>query len=126
MEMIILIKIQLKIPHDVKISKNRAFGVMNGRIYSTGSKKKILQNIERITLKAVSEAGVQFAKEKIWLKIHVEKPHHRSDAINVIDTLCDGIKKGLGVDDKWFCISNLDWSIVKDRMPMITVEISQG
>lgn len=67
--------------------------------------------------------GFRWPVSKTWLDIVVQKPNNRCDAINVVDTVCDGLKVGLGVDDRWFAIGTLDWEIVlKD--PMVFVQIS--
>ena len=61
---------------------------------------------------------------KLWVSIYVQKPNHRSDAINVIDTICDAIKKAIDLDDRWFCIDRLDWEITK-KDPKIFIKIGQ-
>jgi len=54
-----------------------------------------------------------FVQGKVWIDLLVQKPTNHSDAINVIDSISDAIKKGIGVDDRWFCIGRVDWQIVK-------------
>lgn len=74
--------------------------------------------------KEISDASTRLAQEvsdrahlhnvveaKVWLDIFVEKPDHRGDAVNVVDFVCDFVKVGLGVDDRWYSIRKLDWSI---------------
>lgn len=58
--------------------------------------------------------GSQWPQGKTWLDIVVQKPNHKSDAVNVLDTISDGIKEGLGLDDRWFAVGMLDWEVVKD------------
>ena len=65
-----------------------------------------------------------FYQNKIWLDILVQKPDHRGDAVNVVDLVCDGIKRGIGVDDRWFCIRRLDWQIEKHD-PLLLIGIRQ-
>jgi hypothetical protein len=60
-----------------------------------------------------------FYQAKVYLDIFVEKPDHKGDAINVIDLVCDAVKYGIGVDDRWFCIRSLDWQIVKQNGRLI-------
>ena len=119
-------RLVVDLPYEVVCSKNKAFGVRGGRIYSTGVKKQSLKHIENITRTAMHAQGTKFEKRKIWLSILVEKPHHRGDAVNVVDVLCDGLKKGIDVDDKWFSISKLDWTIIPDRDCKIIVELVQN
>lgn len=118
-------RLRLEIPHTADFSKNKAFFVANGRFVSTGSKKRLLRDLEFITRAALNASGAVFKnREKVWLNILVEKLNHRRDAINVIDILCDGIKKGLGIDDRYYCIDKLDWCITPSN-PKIIVEIFQ-
>jgi len=116
--------IVIEIPFDSNILKNKTFGVVRGRIYVHNHSKKIKKVIEDVCRRACVEKNVAFAKQKIWLKVMVEKPDMRSYAINVIDVLCDGIKKGIGVDDRWFAIKELDFKINKEN-PRILFEVSQ-
>lgn len=68
--------------------------------------------------------GKRIFQNKIWIDLFVQKPDHRSDAINVIDAVCDALKVGLGVDDRWFCIRQVDWEIVKTD-PTIFISVFQ-
>lgn len=58
--------------------------------------------------------GIVVVQNKLWLDIHVEKSNHKGDAVNFVDTICDAVKVATGLDDRWFCIRNLDWSIGKN------------
>jgi hypothetical protein len=62
-------------------------------------------------------------KTKTWIDVVVQKHNNRSDAHNCIDTLFDGIRDGLGVDDRWFAIGLLDWE-VEPMNPNIYVQVS--
>ncbi len=85
--------------------------------------RDIKNSISEIVL--YSEARKKIVQNKVWIDILVQKPNNRGDAVNVIDLVCDGIKEGLGVDDKWFCIRRLDWEIVK-KNPKIFIGIGQS
>ncbi len=61
---------------------------------------------------------------KVWISLFVQKPNHKSDAINVVDTICDAVKKAIDLDDRWFCIDRLDWEIAK-KDPKIFIKIGQ-
>lgn len=61
---------------------------------------------------------------KLWISLHVQKPNHRWDAVNAVDTMCDAIKEAADLDDRWFCIDRVDWSIQKHE-PRIFIRIGQ-
>lgn len=63
-------------------------------------------------------------QNKLWIDIHVEKSNHKGDAVNFVDTICDALKVATGVDDRWFCIRHLDWSINKSN-PKLIIGIGQ-
>ena len=116
---------RFEIPFVKSISKNRVFfaGMGQGHpiMKRRGSADKVQSAIALVVSAKVG--NVPWPKQKTWLDIIVQKPNHRSDALNVIDTLADGIKEGIGIDDRWFSISLLDWEIVKEN-PMILVQVS--
>jgi hypothetical protein len=58
------------------------------------------------------------------VSIFVQKTNHRGDAINVIDLVCDAIKDAVGLDDRWYSLSSVDWEIVKAN-PRIFISIGQ-
>jgi hypothetical protein len=61
----------------------------------------------------------------VWIDLFLfKKPTQQIDAINVVDTVCDAIKIGIGVDDVWFSIRRLDWSVVRDN-PIMWIGIGQ-
>lgn len=65
-----------------------------------------------------------FVQGKIWIDICVQKPEHRGDAVNFVDAICDAVKKGIGIDDRWFSLGLVDWQIVK-KDPFIIISIGQ-
>lgn len=68
--------------------------------------------------------GITIRQNKLWLDIFVEKNNHKGDAVNFVDLVCDAVKVATDLDDRWFCIRNLDWSIVKHE-PNLMISISQ-
>ena len=68
--------------------------------------------------------GQTIVQNKLWLDIYVEKSNHKGDAVNLVDTICDAVKVATGLDDRWFSIRHLDWSINKDD-PQLIVAIGQ-
>lgn len=53
----------------------------------------------------------RWPERKTWLEVQAWKPSHRTDAINLLDGLADAIKEALGIDDRWFAVRRLDWSL---------------
>lgn len=74
--------------------------------------------------KALMEKGIAPINNTVWLSIFIEKPNFKSDAVNLVDHICDAIKEGIGVDDRWFSINYLHWSVVKED-PKIYIKIGQ-
>lgn len=70
-------------------------------------------------------AGGEWFDGKVWIDLFVEKPDARSDAINVLDLICDAVKVAIEVDDRWFSIRRVDWSVVKFE-PRIYVAVTQA
>lgn len=66
----------------------------------------------------------KIARNKLWLEIFVEKSSHRGDAVNFVDTVCDAVKVATGLDDRWFSIRRLDWSVNKNA-PKLIIGIGQ-
>ncbi len=68
--------------------------------------------------------GRKIKQNKLWIDIFVEKSNHKGDAANFVDTVCDAVKVATGLDDRWFAIRHLDWSINKDE-PQLFVGVGQ-
>jgi len=109
------------VPWDSNYSKNRRFGFNRaGGVF----KKKEVSDLERNIITELKLTNFKWRVNKVYLDIMVEKPSMRSDAINVLDTIADAIKKGIGLDDNWFSVERLDWSINKTN-PKIWIAIGQ-
>lgn len=105
--------IRISIPFTYAASKNH--------IYTLSRRGHVHLRRESADLKALIAAELQsslvgrkVAHNKVWLDILVQKSNHKGDAINVVDLVCDGVKRALPVDDRWFCIRSLDWEIVRE------------
>lgn len=86
----------------------------------------VLNYTTLISLHARKALGDQKVFEnKVWLSFFVQKPDHKSDAVNVVDTFCDAIKNIVGVDDRWFSLDIVDWEI-KKHDPQVFVRIGQA
>ncbi len=88
-------------------------------VYMRPAAKALMQNIHE----QLAGSGPWY-QNKVWLDIFVTMPSRSSDAINVLELVADGVKTGIGVDDKWFSIRRLDWDINKHD-PLVTVLVSQ-
>lgn len=117
--------VSFKVPFTQAASKNHVWslGKGSGHVF----KRAQTRTFEDLLIAKTREAcrDVTVHQNKIWIEIFVQKPHHRGDAINVVDVVCDGLKKGLGVDDRWFCLRGVDWEIAKEN-PQIFVTVRQS
>lgn len=111
------------VPYSLASSKNRRWS-LNGKngVFLTASVRDYQNMVIAATKSALRNQKI--VQNKLWISFYVEKENNQSDAINVIDTLCDAIKQAVGLDDRWFCIGFVDWCI-KKRDPVITIRISQ-
>lgn len=116
----------ITIPYSKHLSKNRTTRVGRGPsgkgiAFVSKEVKAARKEIEWLVR---SKLGPNtWPQAKTWVRIFVQKPTHASDAINVIDNVVDGIRDGLGLDDNWYAIEKLDWSVVR-KDPMVFIEIS--
>lgn len=111
------------VPFSYAASKNYIYGITDrGHVFKRKESRAFRDGIA-ISLKAALR-GQKIAHNKLWISIHVEKPNHRGDAVNVVDLVCDAVKDAVPVDDRWYSIRQLDWSINKDT-PRLFIGISQ-
>lgn len=116
--------VSLKIPFSIAASKNYIWGMARGggHIFKRQESRSYQAIIEAKVRSSIKD--VKIFNNKVWIDLFVQKPNHKSDAINVISVICDGIKRGLDLDDRWFCIRRVDWEIAKEN-PQIFISISQ-
>jgi hypothetical protein len=113
--------IRVAVPFSQSFSKNALWSTNGkGHVYIREEIKEIRDDL----VGKLRKAGGEWFEGKVWVDIFVEKPNARSDAINVVDLVCDAAKRAIGVDDRWFSIRRLDWSIVKES-PRIIVGLAQ-
>lgn len=116
--------VRFVVPFSGLMSKNAIYSTFGpGHVVLRRQSRAVRDLIEAETRRIANEVAV--VQAKTWIDLLVQKPSHRSDAINVIDLVCDGIKRGLGVDDRWFSIRRLDWELVFDN-PQLVIGISQS
>jgi len=114
---------RIAIPFSWAASKNHIYALRaKGHVFLRQEGKGYRQQISLMVKSAVRDLPV--VQNKVWLDILVQKPNHRGDATNFVDLICDAVKDGLGVDDRWFSIRRLDWQIVKND-PQIYIGIGQ-
>jgi Holliday junction resolvase RusA-like endonuclease len=112
------------VPYMNAASKNRRWAQMKGgRGIFVPSDVSSYSNLVAFKTKKALE-GIKVYENKLWVSLFVQKPDHKSDAVNVVDTFCDAIKTVAGVDDRWFSLHLVDWEIKKVE-PHIFVRIGQ-
>lgn len=111
------------VPFAPEMSKNRRWS-NNGKsvVYLSDAVRRYQDMLIATTKEALR--GRRVANNKVWVSLFVQKPNHRFDAINAVDTICDAIKHAVGIDDRWFCLDRVDWEI-KKLDPEIYIRISQ-
>lgn len=114
--------VRFRVPFSWSASKNHIYGTSGHHVHKRAASRQMGDVIALATRAALRDHAV--VQNKLWVGLHVEKPNQRGDGINVVDLVCDGIKIGAGIDDRWFCLSFLDWSINK-RDPHILIQIGQ-
>lgn len=104
----------VSVPFSYGYSKNAIYSTTShGHVYLREQTRALRDLLYGKILEATNNERV-FFNAKIYLDILVEKPNHKGDAVNVVDTVCDAVKTAIKVDDRWFSIRGLDWRIVKD------------
>ncbi len=113
--------VKMKIPFTWALSKNYQWGYRRqGYVYLRAEAKAVRDSITQSLL--MKDHG--FVPGKVWIDICVQKPEHRGDAVNLVDSICDAVKKGINIDDRWFSLGLVDWQIVK-KDPFIIISIGQ-
>lgn len=114
---------RVAVPFSYAMSKNALYRMVpQGHVYLRREAQSKRDQIAAMIRAAISEHRV--AHNKVWLDILVQKPNHKGDAVNVVDTVCDAVKRAIPVDDRWFCIRRLDWQVVKER-PQLIIGVGQ-
>lgn len=121
----LLWNVVLEYPFDYCLSKNSIFRMNSGgHVFLRQERKRSMEKVGFLISNLISENKIQVAQNKVWLDFFIEKPDFRGDAVNFVDSLCDAIKMGVGIDDRWFCVGTIDWRIVKVD-PKIYIRIGQ-
>lgn len=111
---------RIAVPFSWNLSKNAMWRMVPGSHVTLRQEARVCR--EAIT---AALAGPERWPQRItYLDILVEKPNHKGDALNLIDSIADAVKEAIGVDDRWFSISRLEWRIVKNN-PMVYIGVGQ-
>jgi hypothetical protein len=117
--------IRLAIPFNYALSKNAIWRFGGpGHVYMRKEIRSTRDHISAMIRSSINKSGILFFTGKLWIDLFIQKPNHKSDAINMLDCICDAIKDALDIDDRWFAIRRLDWEIVKVD-PVIYIGIGQ-
>jgi len=115
--------VRVAVPFSYAVSKNHIYTTRrSGHValrQEAVAKRREIALVVRSAL-----AARRVAHNKLWIDVLVQKPDHRGDAVNVVDLVCDAIKDATGLDDRWFCIRQLDWEIAKQK-PMLYIGLGQ-
>ncbi len=115
--------VRIAVPFAWSASKNSIYTMRAGGHVALRREAKAYRTHIAALLKA-AVSGRKIANNKLWLDILVQKPNHKGDAVNFVDTICDAVKDAIGLDDRWYSIYRLDWQIVKHD-PKIFIGIGQ-
>jgi hypothetical protein len=126
-------ELRVTMPFDYVASKNAIWSMGRGGHVYVRKQANQFRDALASRIRTASAAGAeiggfaptQWFQGKLWIDIFVEKPDHRGDAVNFVDLVCDAVKDATGVDDRWYCLRRVDWSIVKTD-PKIRIGIGQA
>jgi len=112
------------IPWTPALSKNRQHGHHRRGVYLTADAAAARSQLAW-SLKSALVGRTFRDHDKVWLAITVQRANVRSDPINVLDAVADAAQVATGIDDRWFAVARLDWTVVRDAPPTITVALWQ-
>lgn len=114
---------RVAVPFSWAGSKNHIWAnTARGHVYMREESSFMRHNLTKKIVDAVE--GVKIAQNKLWVDMFIQKPVARGDAVNFVDLVCDAVKDGLLLDDRWFSLRQVDWQIVKTD-PHIFVGVGQ-
>ena len=113
--------VEVTIPYDTALSKNKKGITRTGRVYTPTATKAAREALSW-SLKSRMK-GKKFKEEKLEVKLEIFRPDMRTDPANFLDYVLDGIKEPIGIDDRWYEIV-IRWEINKEN-PRIRITITQ-
>lgn len=116
--------VRIAVPFSYAVSKNHIYTMKrSGHVALRRESAAKRREIALAVRSALAERRV--AHNKLWIDVLVQKPDHRGDAVNVVDLICDAVQDATGLDDRWYCIRQLDWEIAK-KEPMLFIGLGQA
>lgn len=116
--------VRVNIPFSYRLSKNAVWAMAaRGHVFLRQEARAMRDLLTQRLVVAMRTAG-PVIQNKLWIDALIQKPNHKGDAVNMLDSICDAVKKAVPLDDRWYCVRRLDWEIVKDD-PRIFVGIGQ-
>ncbi len=114
-------RVEVTIPFDGLFSKNRVAVIRKvkrtgRRFVGKSDESRARQNALTLLVRAaLNRARAEVVVDRLFLTIEVFKTDHRTDAVNVLDIVCDAVRDASGLDDRWFEVEGLRWEIVPKR-----------
>jgi len=118
--------VSLEVPHeyDTAFSKNQWHGLTGGgKMFNNTTTQRLMDGISMLVRGERNKLGVRIQQKKTWVKIMVYRPDMKSDPINFLDVIADGVKAGLGIDDNLFA-AVVDWELDPGN-PGIVIKVEQ-
>lgn len=118
-------ELEVFLPWDTakQLNKNTRYARGRRNVFIAGPAREAQKaTVEAIKL-AVEASGQVWYQTKTWLAITVRKPNRFHDPINLLDYIADAVQDGTGVNDVWFSVSSLDWTISAE--PGVEVRVWQ-
>lgn len=115
--------VRVAVPFMYAASKNHIYAINAKGHVALRQEAKAYRAALALTLQSRLRK-IKIGHKKLWIDIFVEKSSHQGDAVNVIDLVCDAIQDATGLNDRWYCIRRLDWSVSKHE-PRLIVGIGQ-
>lgn len=114
--------IKIEFPLDWRLSKNELYR----NRYIPKTSQKLLDDIKiLIETEAKKE---KWEKKKTYIDIVVHKrrgKENKGDIVNLVDGICDAVKRGIHIDDYWFA-GSFDWFWSRNgKSNVIEISVSQ-
>lgn len=118
------VRVELPVEEWSGWSKNRVWRKQRGRIVRGSEGALVRSRLGGAVGAELARQRVTPARSVLWVRIHVAKPNHLGDAINVVDQVADAIEDATRLDDRWTELRGVTWSIEPAR-PRVIVELGQ-
>ena len=118
------VRTTITVPWTASLSKNAQWRHRGTRVYTTDAAETAREAVGW-QLRAALQGRRFQPRAKIWLEFFVRRNTLKGDPINVVDAMADAVKGAVGIDDNVFAIARLDWELVPDADPSVTLAIWQ-